>query len=273
MNRQLSPVARGQVVYLDARSPAAGAYRAVRTNLTLGAGRDARTILVASPTPGDGRSTTASNLAIAFAGAGYRTLLIDCDLVRPVQHLIFETEFDTGLTSVWAGTCALRDAIRPTSVQNLHLLPCGPTPVNPSDLLTSKRFSLLVRALLGAFDRVVIDSPPLANASDGQVLAASADGTLLVFRMNHSPRDVTLAALDGLRRCGANLLGVVANDVALRTADYRRYRHPQVGLDSIYADRELVLRKRRVAAEDPPEGREALARIVEPDWNAAEPPG
>lgn len=280
LNNQLSPTIRGQLVQLDPRSPAAGAFRAVRTNLTLGAGRDARTIVVASPTPGDGKSTTASNLAISLANSGYRTLLVDCDLVRPVQHLIFDTGDDVGLTSVWAGNTSLREAIQPTEVTNLHLLPCGPIPDQPSDLLTSKRFSLLLESLLGAFDRIVIDSPPLATAAEGQVLAAAAEGTLMVVRMKHSPRDLAHASMCELRRVGANVVGVVANDVVPRTAGgFQRYSYATAGLaTSPYADQQLILRRRRrpaasatgTAIERQPEQRqkEILAGIIEPDWSA-----
>jgi capsular exopolysaccharide synthesis family protein len=284
LNNQLSPTIRGQLVQLDPRSPAAGAFRAVRTNLTLGAGRDARTIVVASPTPGDGKSTTASNLAISLANSGYRTLLIDCDLVRPVQHLIFDADDEVGLSSVWAGNTSLREAIQPTAVTNLHLLPCGPIPDQPSDLLTSKRFSLLLEALLGAFDRIVIDSPPLATAAEGQVLAAAAEGTLLVVRMKHSPRDLAHASMCELRRVGANVVGVVANDVAPRNAGgFQRYSYATAGLATTpYADQQLILRRRRrpagsngdgaadTAIERRPEPREKeiLARIIEPDWSA-----
>ena len=283
LNNQLSPTIRGQLVQLDPRSPAAGAFRAVRTNLTLGAGRDARTIVVASPTPGDGKSTTASNLAISLANSGYRTLLIDCDLVRPVQHLIFDTGDDAGLTSVWNGSTSLREAIQATSITNLHLLPCGPVPDQPSDLLTSKRFSLLLEALLGAFDRIVIDSPPLATAAEGQVLAAAAEGTLLVVRMRHSPRDMAYASMCELRRVGANVVGVVANDVAARKAGgFQRYSYAAAALaTSPYADQQLVLRRRRRHAADTSAAddaaierrpgqreKEILARIIEPDWSA-----
>src|SRR5439155_21513343 len=116
---------------------------------------------------GDGKSTTASNLAIAFAQAGQRTLLIDCDLREPVQHLIFESQPQLGLSSVLTGEARLREAVRSTRVAGLYLLPCGPVPANPSELLASKRFSDVMPALIGAFDRIIIDSPPLMSVADG----------------------------------------------------------------------------------------------------------
>jgi capsular exopolysaccharide synthesis family protein len=198
----------------------AEAYRSIRTSLDLGDARSAKTILVASPTPGDGKSTTAGNLAIAFAQAGDRTLLLDCDLREPVQHLIFETEGAAGMSTVMPGETKLRDSILRTRVPNLYLLPCGPVPRTPAEMLASDRFKHLLRILCEAFDRIVIDSPSLEDVTDGRILAAAADVTVLVLRINHSMRRSAGMALLGLNEVGANVLGVVAND-APSVAAYR----------------------------------------------------
>jgi capsular exopolysaccharide synthesis family protein len=217
INARLSPVARGQILFLDPHSPSAEAYRSIRTSLHLGPCRDARTILLASPTSGDGKSTTASNLAIAFAQAGLRTLLIDCDMREPVQHLIFEVDGSVGISSVIAGETKLNDAIRVTRVSDLYLLPCGPIPASPVELLGGHRFAKLMRSLLATFDRIVIDSPPLMTVADARILAASADATLLVLRMNQSSRHYGVMAFEALQKVGANVLGAVANDtIAVR---------------------------------------------------------
>jgi capsular exopolysaccharide synthesis family protein len=225
INRRLSAVDRGQVLRLDSRSPAAEAFRSMRTTLHLGDARAAKTILVASPSAGDGKSTTAGNLAIAFAQSGARTLLIDCNLREPVQHLIFETlggpgspgsalpPGATGVTTALSGETKLRDTVLPTRVQNLHLLPCGPVPRNPAELLAGDRFKHLLKTLCEAFDRIVIDSPALESVTDGRILAASADVTVLVLRMNQSLRRSGVFAVTGLSEVGADVLGVVANDV------------------------------------------------------------
>ena len=213
INPRLSSTNRGQMVRLDSRSITAEAYRSVRTSLYLGIGGKAKSILVASPMPGDGKSTTASNLAIAFAQAGDRTLLIDCDLREPVQHLIFENDGKVGLSNVMTGEVKLRDAVRPTRSPNLYLLPCGPIPGSPSELLGSKKFARLIQALSKSFDRIVIDSSPLLRFADGRILAASADATVLVLRMNQSMRTLGVVAINGLTKVGANVVGAVANDV------------------------------------------------------------
>lgn len=213
INRRLAPVDRGQVVRLDSRSPVAEAYRSIRTSLDLGDGRSAKTILITSPGPGDGKSTTAGNLAIAFAQAGDRTLLLDCNLREPVQQMIFEGEGAAGMSTVMPGETKLRDSVVPTRVPNLYLLPCGPVPRAPAEMLASDRFKHLLRTLCKAFDRIVIDSPALEDATDGRILAAAADVTVLVLRVNQSMRRSASLAMLGLNEVGANVLGAVANDV------------------------------------------------------------
>jgi polysaccharide biosynthesis transport protein len=221
INPKLSPVLRGQIVHLDPRSPAAEAYRSARTVLSVGALRDAKTVLIASPAAGDGKSTTAANLAISFAQAGNRTLLIDCDLREPVQHLIFDVDPDGGLSGVVGSESKLRDAIKPTRVPGLYLLPCGPVPPNPSELLASKRFDLLMQTLAGAFDRIIIDSPPITSVADTRILASAAEATVLVVRINQSMRRSAALAVEALEKAEANLAGVIANDVATP----RQYRY------------------------------------------------
>jgi polysaccharide biosynthesis transport protein len=213
LSGRLSASARGRVVHLDTRSSAAEAFRSVRTWLDLGGPRGARVFLVVSPASGDGKSTTASNLAIAFAQAGQRTLLIDGDLRSPVQHLIFGVDAAPGLSGVMTEAAKLGEAIRPTGVPQLHLLPCGPVPNDPSELLAGKRFELLLRTLGSGFARVVIDSPPLLNVTDARVLATLADATVLVLRMNRSVRRLAGLALNGLASVGANVVGAIAVDV------------------------------------------------------------
>ncbi len=282
INNRLSPVARGQLVHLDARSPVAEAYRSIRTALDLGVGRESRTVLVASPTPGDGKSTTASNLAIALAQAGQRTLLIDCDLRSPVQHMIFETDASVGLTSVIGGEAKLGQAVRGTRVSGLYVLPCGPVPANPAELLSSKRFKQLLEALSASFDRVVLDCPPLMTVTDGHILAAGADATLLVLRMNQSLRQMGVLALEQLERVGARVLGAVANDVASsrgphyyngswQYATSPRRLMASVGMNGKGGNGHGEMLPSRVIANRRPAD-DTLLDLSEPDWSA-EPRG
>ncbi len=217
MNRRLPPSARGQLVYLDERSPVAESYRSICTTLHHGQARDARTILIASPMPGDGKSTAASNLAIAFARNGCRTLLLDCNLREPVQQMIFGIDGGVGLTNVVAGERTPLDAIYRTQVNGLHVMPCGPSPISPPELLAGEHFAQVLASLREMYDRIIIDSPPLCNVTDGRILAASCDATLLVLRMNQSMRAHGLQAVSGLRMVGARVVGVIANGVSTAT--------------------------------------------------------
>jgi capsular exopolysaccharide synthesis family protein len=213
MEKGLPAPVRGQIVRLKSASAAAEAYRSVSTCVCLGPARESRAILVASPAQGDGKSTTASNLAIALAQAGQRVLLIDCDLRRPVQHAIFETDGAVGLSTLLSGKIAPREAIIQTAQCGLHLLPAGPLPPNPSELIGGDDFKKLLQELRTSFDRIVLDSPALMRFNDARILAASADATLLVLRINRSLSTVGTLAVERLSQVGAQILGTVANDV------------------------------------------------------------
>jgi capsular exopolysaccharide synthesis family protein len=215
MSKKESVVTRGQVVHKDSGSPASEAYRTIRTAVFFGAPKgEAKTILVTSPAPADGKTTLVSNLAIAMAQAGQKVLILDGDFRKPAQHKIFEVDFqDRGLSSTLAGTTTLEDAIWSTEIKGLDLLPCGPDVPNPSEILNSETFAKLLEQLSSKYDRVIIDSPPVMPVTDAQILAAICDVTLLVLRAEKSTRKMSQQARDGLLSVGAHVLGVVVNDV------------------------------------------------------------
>ncbi len=217
---------RGQIVHYDSTAEAAESYRAIRTTIHFSPSRDARTLLVTSPVSGEGKSTCASNLAISLAQSGHRTLLIDCDLRKPTQHRIFRVDGGIGISDVMTGNAKLRDAIRPTSVEGLYLLPCGTIPWKPAEMLESKRFAQAMQGLAGEFDRVVIDSPPVLPVIDSRILAASADATLLVLRMDSSSRKLSAEAVHELQKVGASIIGGIANDLVTTDRYYARVRRP-----------------------------------------------
>ncbi len=205
---------RGQEVHLRTRSDIAEAYRTIRTAIYFGVPEDAgKTILVTSPAPGDGKSTMASNIAIAMSQAGRRVLLIDGDCRRPTQHKTFSVEAETGLSTVLLGRTPLLEGVHSTSIQNLDILPCGPLPTNPAELLDSQAFIDLLRSLRPKYDKIIIDSPPVIPVTDARIIAASCDVTILVLRAEKSTRKMAQHACDSLISVGANVLGVVVNDV------------------------------------------------------------
>ncbi len=200
-------------------------YRVIRTALFFGVRRDeARTVLVTSPAPLEGKTTLVSNLGIAMARAGQRTLILDADLRRPMQHRAFAMNgHNNGLADVLAGTTTLEQAIRYTVIPGLYVLASRQIVENPSELLSRPAFARLLEEVARKYDRVLVDSPPVGIVADAQVLAALCDLTLLVLRADHSTRVITQHARDLLLTVGARVAGVVVNDVSVRDNRYSSY--------------------------------------------------
>jgi succinoglycan biosynthesis transport protein ExoP len=218
----------GQAMHLQPRSDVAEAYRAVRTAIYFGlSGIPAKTILITSPASGDGKTTLASNLAIAIAQAGRRVLLIDADCWRPAQHDIFGLTEDIGLTSVLMKKTSLTEAVRKTDVEHLDVLPCGELPSNPAELLESQALVDLLNEASEQYDQILIDSPPVVPITDARILAASCGATILVLRAGKSTRHQADEAFEALAAVGAPVLGVVVNDVVRpsHTKSYGYYRY------------------------------------------------
>jgi polysaccharide biosynthesis transport protein len=193
-------------------SVSAEAYRSIRTAIyfnTQGIGH--QVIQITSPNMADGKSTLATNLAVSIAQSGKKTILIDADCRRPRIHKILNVAHDTGLASVIAGQSDLATAIRPTAVPNLAVLPCGPRPANPAELLTSPRFKELLDIIRAQYDYVLIDTPPLLVVTDPCVVAPRVDGVLLAIRVTKNGRPFAERAKEILNSLGAHVLGVVVN--------------------------------------------------------------
>ena len=209
------------ITHGDPRSPVAEAYRSLRTNLAFARTQQTtQAIVVASPGPADGKSTTAANLAITFAQQGQRTLLIDADLRRAVLDKTFDVPRSPGLTEVIIGDATLDAATHETQVPNLFLVASGTFPPNPSELLGSARMQAVLKEAKGRFDIVLLDSPPLLAVTDGAVLSTLVDGTVLVVRTGATKRDAVRRALGHVRAVHGRLLGAVLNDVDIRSGAY-----------------------------------------------------
>ncbi len=215
MSRRENVAERGRKVYLDSKSSWAEAYRTIRTAVFFGAPKgEAKTILVTSPAPSDGKTTLVSNLAITMAQAGQKTLILDADFRKPMQHNVFRINHEhIGLSSVLAGATNLQTAIHSTEIGGLDILTRGPEVPNPSEILNSSSFAKLLKHLANTYDRIIIDSPPVTPVTDAQIIAAICDITLLVLRAEKSTRKISRQARDGLLSVGAHMLGVVVNDV------------------------------------------------------------
>ena len=155
-----------------------------------------KVIQITSPNPGDGKTTLAANLAVSIADSGKRVLLIDADFRRPKVHKYFGLDNAVGVSTVIAGEAEIPDAIRPTAVENLSAMPCGPRPHNPADLLTSPRFKEMIDLVREQYDFVIVDTPPLLAVTDPSVVAPRVDGVLMVLRLSKHARDAAMRATE-----------------------------------------------------------------------------
>jgi succinoglycan biosynthesis transport protein ExoP len=210
----LLPLDPSICAFYQPKSVDAEAFRGLRTTLFFKLeGQGHKVIQITSPNMGDGKTTLATNLAVSIAQSGKRILLIDADFRRPRLHKMFNLDATTGLASVIAEGTDVQDAIKPTPVPNLSLLPCGPRPSNPAELLTSKRFLDLLDVLREQFDIILVDTPPLLAVSDPSVVAPRVDGVLLTIRVAKNGRPAAERAREILANLGANVYGVVVNGI------------------------------------------------------------
>lgn len=230
------------VVYLRPHSSEAEAVRGIRTQVLFNTqNKDHQVIQVTSPNPADGKSTFAANLAVALAGSDKRVLLVDCDFRKPRVHRIFALPHpEMGLASVVADQADLGAAVQSCEIENLSILPCGPRPANPAELLTSLKFQEILTELRSSYDIVILDTPPVLAVSDPAAVAPRADGVILVFRMTKDARPACERSRDDLLAVGGKLLGVVVNASTERDMGYGygygyRYRYDYQYSDS-YAD-------------------------------------
>jgi capsular exopolysaccharide synthesis family protein len=198
-------------------TPDAEAYRILRTNIEFNrANPEANTISLVSGGPGEGKSTTIANLAFICAQGGYSTLIVDADLRRPVQHLLFDMSNEFGLTNYLTTDMDLDEAILPTTVENLSILPSGILPSDAVGILNSQRMSDTIAELKMRYDIVFFDSPPILGVSDASVIASEVDQTVIVVQHRRFPRAMLARVKQAILGVGGTVLGVVLNNVDLK---------------------------------------------------------
>ena len=221
------------LIAADPRSPLSEAYRHLRTSILLStAGRAPRSLLITSSLPAEGKTTTATNTAISLAQTGAKVLIIDADMRRPRLHSIFNIKNEDGLSSLLASELSdldITNAIVQDETTKLYVLPSGPVPPNPAELVGSEQMASLLNLLQARFTHVVIDSPPIASFTDGVLVASLVDGVILVVHAGRSSRQVVRRSRQLLQEIGAKIFGVVLNNVNLNTKDnyyyYQNYYH------------------------------------------------
>ncbi len=212
----------GRIVDIEPLSQLAEAYRTIRTAVYFGgANGEMKTLLITSPAPSDGKTTLCSNLAITMAHAGQKILVLDADFRRPSQHKIFQIDHeDIGLSTVLTGQHELNQAIRPSGIDGLDVLPCGAIPPNPSEMLNGRAFEDFLDELSERYDRILLDAPPVMPVADARILGAICDAALLVLRAEKSSRKPSQQAVEALLRTGTHILGAVVNDAPTQRGRY-----------------------------------------------------
>jgi capsular exopolysaccharide synthesis family protein len=221
------------LISADPRSSLAEAYRQLRTSILLStAGHAPKSLLVTSSLPAEGKTTTATNTAISLAQTGAKVLLIDADMRRPRLHSVFGIGNGEGLSTLLSSEVnkdEIIDIIKRDETTKLFLLPSGPVPPNPAELIGSEQMSNLLRTLQENFTHLVVDSPPIASFTDGVLIASMVDGVILVVHSGKSSRQVVKRSKQLLNDIGARIFGVVLNNVNLRAEDnyyyYQSYYH------------------------------------------------
>jgi succinoglycan biosynthesis transport protein ExoP len=199
-------------------------YRSLRTALLLSSARELKAIAVTSAVAGEGKTATASNLAVVLAQLGRQVLIVDCDLRKPRLHEVFRVSNRSGLVNQLTATGDPDTVFLPTEVPNLWVTPSGPIPPNPSELLASDRMREWLRAVRARFDFVVLDTPPALAVTDATIVGLLADGVVLTLRSGKVTREEARLCRDRLRQAGIKILGAVLN----------RYRSLQTGLGKRY---------------------------------------
>ena len=220
---------RDTLVAASTRSPAAEAYRVLRTNLQFGA-LDAQTLLITSASPREGKSTTTANLAAAIAQTGQRVIVVDADLRSPSQHHIFGLPNGVGLTSALLSPAPeVARFLQPTQLDGLSVLTSGPLPPNPSELLGSWRMEAVIAALKQSADIILFDSPPVLAVADASILAGRSDVTVVVVDAGRTRAQALRRTAQALQRTGTRSVGAVLNRLTERTRGYSDYAYYYYG--------------------------------------------
>jgi len=206
------------------KSPVSEQYRTIRTNILFSAvDDDLKTLMFTSTAPGEGKTTTAANIAVVFAQQGKKVLLVDADLRKPTIHYTFNLMNIHGLTSVLTKRCTLEEAIEDGGVENLYVLTSGPIPPNPAEMLSSKAFEKFFETVKEQFDLVIFDTPPILAVTDGQIIANKCDGTILVVSAGKTEKLAAKKAKELLLNAKGRLLGAILNNKKQDQTHYYYY--------------------------------------------------
>ncbi|BCB05875.1 protein-tyrosine kinase [Bacillus sp. KH172YL63] len=215
---------RKLIAKVNPKSPISEQFRTIRTNIQFSSvDQEYRSIMVTSSGPGEGKSTTAANLAVVFAQQGKTVLLIDADMRKPTVHYTFNFPNTTGLTNVLTRQVALTEAVKDSGVDKLHILSSGPVPPNPAELLSSRAMEQFFEDAYKEYDLIIFDTPPVLVVTDAQILANQCDGSILVVSSGKTEIDAAKKSKDLLESARGKLLGTVLNNKKITDTSYYYY--------------------------------------------------
>jgi capsular exopolysaccharide synthesis family protein len=222
-NRKLKNDYNNSIITKDTAFSVVEEYKAIRTNLMfMSNGKKCPVIAFTSSVANEGKTTTCCNVAITFAQAGFKTLIIDGDMRKGHIHKFFDVRSDKGLSDVLAGL-ADENYVKETSYKNLYVITGGTIPPNPAELMTSNFMSLLLKELKSDFEYIFIDTPPVLLVTDAVALANKVDGTVVVVRHDYTRTSEVKETVTNLEQVGAPILGIVLNGYNERKSTYKKY--------------------------------------------------
>jgi len=215
---------RQLITITNPRSPISESYRSLRTNIEFSSiDEKLQVLMVSSAGPGEGKSTTITNLAVTFAQSEKKVILIDADLRKPTAHHTFALSNRWGLSSVISQQSKLEEVIQASDIPNLDVITSGAIPPNPAEMMNSKKMTSLLEQLRQMYDIILIDTPPLLAVTDAQIVSTKSDGVILVVDQGKVKRDIAGKAVKSLESVNARILGVVLNNVKRKANEEAYY--------------------------------------------------
>ena len=222
INRLHGDSAIERIVTEHPKGTIAEAYRTIRTNILFSSDKASKQLVVTSAGPGEGKTSTAVNICEVMATAGDRVLLLDADMRRPRVHKIFDLK-NVGLSNYLTGNAELENVIHKSPIETMSIIPAGPIPPNPVELLNNPRLGELLKAVDSKFDRIIIDMPPVVAVTDAAILARQSDSVIFVVHGGKAHRDIVKRGVEDLNKIGAHISGVILSNVDIFKATYYDY--------------------------------------------------
>ena len=216
---------RNLISRMKSKDPIVESYRSLRSNLQFASpDKPIQTMIITSPNPSEGKTITTANLGIVFALLGKKVIIVDTDLRKPKQHILFGIDRSPGLTNCLVEDLSIEEVTYPTGIENLSLIPSGKMPPNPAEILSTQKMNEIIEKIHAISDLVLFDSPPLVAVTDPMILASKLENILLVVKHRGTNREVALNMVEQLKKAKVNIVGVVMNQASL-TRGYGYYKY------------------------------------------------